>query len=153
MTRHAREKNRGRPGFQQVPTQLRKTKRGHVGLVEAGGKKQFMPLRTRCYCHTLCHVAVVAIEKNDGSYSPFQSHQDQVARQLVLGVLDSQLAETAVEDAMPEVQFAYDGDVFRLLAQQEQGFSISEVSWECLLATQSYQLHKDYLGLKGCASR
>jgi len=39
--------------------------------------------------------------------------KDQVARQLVLGVLDSQLAETAVEDAMPEVQFAYDGDVFR----------------------------------------
>ena len=73
-----------------------------------------------------------------------------MARQLVLGVLDSQLAKTAVEDAMPEVQFAYDGDVFRRLAQH---VSISEVSWECFFATQSYQFCKDYLGLKGCASR
>ncbi len=72
-----------------------------------------------------------------------------MARQLVLGVLDSQLAETAVEDAMPEVQFAYDGDVFRRLAQQEQGFSISEVSWECFFATQSYQLLQRLLGFEG----
>lgn len=55
-----------------------------------------------------------------------------MARQLVLGVLDSQLAETAVEDAMPEVQFAYDGDVFRRLAQQEQDVSMAEVSRECV---------------------
>ena len=32
--------------------------------------------------------------------------KDQVARQLVYGVLDAQCSE-------PEVQFAYDGDVFR----------------------------------------
>lgn len=81
--------------------------------------------------------------------TPFQSHQDQVARQLVLGVLDSQLAETAVEDAMPEVQFAYDGDVFRRLAQQEQDVSMAEVSWECVTNC----IQKDYLALKVWASR
>jgi len=39
-----------------------------------------------------------------------------VARQLVLGVLDSQLAEACDAAMLPEVQFAYDGDVFRALA-------------------------------------
>ena len=72
-----------------------------------------------------------------------------MARQLVLGVLDSQLAETAVEDAMPEVQFAYDGDVFRHLAQQEQDVSMAEVSWECVTNC----IQKDYPGLKVWASR
>eukprot|EP00435_Cladocopium_sp_Y103_P037619 s1127_g10.t1 len=41
------------------------------------------------------------------------SCEDQVARQLVLGVLDSQLAEACDAAMLPEVQFAYDGDVFR----------------------------------------
>ena len=36
-----------------------------------------------------------------------------MARQLVFGVLDAQLAESSTPEALPEVQFAYDGDVFR----------------------------------------
>ena len=43
--------------------------------------------------------------------------QELVARQLVLGVLDVQLAEGINPDAMPEIEFAYDGDVFRFLSQ------------------------------------
>ncbi|CAE7366367.1 DSPTP1B [Symbiodinium natans] len=39
--------------------------------------------------------------------------KELVARQLVLGVLDVQLAEGINPDAMPEIEFAYDGDVFR----------------------------------------
>ena len=38
-----------------------------------------------------------------------------MARQLILGVLDTQLEESRSADALPEVQFAYDGDVFRSL--------------------------------------
>ena len=48
--------------------------------------------------------------------------QDQVARQLVLGVLDSQLAASCDAAVLPEVQFAYDGDVFRPLAIMEVGW-------------------------------
>ncbi|CAE7745886.1 Dusp19 [Symbiodinium pilosum] len=39
--------------------------------------------------------------------------KEHVARQLVLGVLDVQLAEWVKADAVPEIEFAYDGDVFR----------------------------------------
>ncbi|CAE7948521.1 DUSP19 [Symbiodinium sp. KB8] len=39
--------------------------------------------------------------------------KEHVARQLVLGVLDVQLAEWIRPEAMPEIEFAYDGDVFR----------------------------------------
>ncbi|CAJ1349958.1 unnamed protein product [Effrenium voratum] len=39
--------------------------------------------------------------------------KEHVARQLILGVLDTQLEESRSADALPEVQFAYDGDVFR----------------------------------------
>eukprot|EP00913_Durusdinium_trenchii_P022692 g21311.t1 len=38
---------------------------------------------------------------------------EEVARQLVLGVLDAQLADSSSPEALPEVQFAYDTDVFR----------------------------------------
>eukprot|EP00439_Symbiodinium_sp_Y106_P020385 s171_g2.t1 len=39
--------------------------------------------------------------------------KEHVARQLVLGVMDVQLAEWIRPEAMPEIEFAYDGDVFR----------------------------------------
>ncbi|CAK9051146.1 Dual specificity protein phosphatase 19 [Durusdinium trenchii] len=39
--------------------------------------------------------------------------KEEVARQLVLGVLDAQLADSSSPEALPEVQFAYDTDVFR----------------------------------------
>ena len=53
--------------------------------------------------------------------------QEHVARQLVLGVLDVQLAEWVKADAVPEIEFAYDGDVFRPLAQVGSG------SWNVFL--------------------
>ena len=48
-----------------------------------------------------------------------------MARQLVLGVLDVQLAEWIRPEAMPEIEFAYDGDVFRFLPN----FNVSDANF------------------------
>ena len=61
------------------------------------------------------------------------SSQEHVARQLVLGVMDVQLAEWIRPEAMPEIEFAYDGDVFRFLPCLNE----SDANFQCLRFAES----------------